>query len=256
MNQNGKVFTDMAVSSFRRGLIHGFPIALGYLSVSFGFGILAVRLGLPAWAAIGISLTNLTSAGQVAGVGIIAAAGTVAEMIVTQLVINIRYALMGISLSQKLDGSFTTGKRMLLSFGITDEVYAMAASQPGSIGVPYMAGLIITPIIGWTSGTALGALAGELLPSVITDALGLLLYGMFLAIILPPAREDRRILMVILFAAAISCLFHYAAPQISGGFAVILSSLFASALGAWLFPGVSEEKSDKPTGEEETEKKT
>ncbi len=246
----------MAVSSFRRGLVHGIPIAMGYLSVSFGFGIKAIRLGLPVWAAIGISLTNLTSAGQVAGVEIIAAAGTMVEMIITQLVINIRYALMGISLSQKLDGSFTTGKRMLLSFGITDEVYAMAASQPGLIGAPYMAGLIITPIIGWTSGTALGTLAGELLPTMITDALGLLLYGMFLAIILPPAREDRRILLVILFAAAFSCLFRYAMPWLSSGFAVIISALFASAAGAWLFPGVSEEKSDKPTGEEETEKKT
>lgn len=221
---------------FVRGMVHGVPIALGYLSVSFGFGILAVRLGIPVLPTVLISLTNLTSAGQAAGVQIIAAAGTLAEMALTQLIINLRYALMGFSLSQKLDDTFTTPRRMLISFGITDEVYGVAISQPGCLTAPYMMGLILTPVIGWSTGTALGALAGQLLPTAVSDAMGIVLYGMFLAIILPPARRDRRVLFAVVAAAACSCVCYYLLPVISDGFAVILSALLASVAAALLFP--------------------
>ena len=217
-------------------MLDGVPIALGYLSVSFGFGILAVRLGLPVLAAVGISLTNLTSAGQAAGVEIIAAAGTLLEMALTQFVINLRYALMGFSLSQKLDATFTTPRRLLVSFGITDEIYAVAISRPGLLTATYMMGLIVTPLLGWSTGTFLGAAAGELLPAAVSNAMGLVLYGMFIAIIIPPARKDRRVLFVLLLAAACSVVFRYALPMVSGGFAVILSALVASLMGAWLFP--------------------
>ncbi len=221
---------------FSRGLVHGFPILLGYLSVSFGFGIMAVRLGIPTLATVCISLTNLTSAGQAAGIGVIAAGGTLLEMALTQLVINLRYALMGFSLSQKLDGSFSTARRLVLSFGITDEVYGVAISQPGVLTASYMLGLILPPIAGWVSGTALGALAGQLLPAAVTDAMGLVLYGMFLAIILPPARRDKHVLFAVVLAAAFSCLFTYLIPGVSDGFAVILSAVAASLVAAWLFP--------------------
>lgn len=221
---------------FVQGMLDGVPIALGYLSVSFGFGILAVRLGLPVLAAVGISLTNLTSAGQAAGVEIIAAAGTLLEMALTQFVINLRYALMGFSLSQKLDATFTTPRRLLVSFGITDEIYAVAISRPGLLTATYMMGLIVTPLLGWSTGTFLGAAAGELLPAAVSNAMGLVLYGMFIAIIIPPARKDRRVLFVLLLAAACSVVFRYALPMVSGGFAVILSALVAALLGAWLFP--------------------
>lgn len=223
-------------SSFTKGMLHGVPIALGYLSVSFGFGILATGHGLPVWAAVGISVTNLTSAGQAAGVEIIAAGGTLLEMLLTQLVINLRYALMGFSLSQKLDDSFTTPRRLLVSFGITDEIYAVAVSQPYKLTSTYMMGLILTPMLGWTTGTLLGAVAGQLLPASITGAMGIVLYGMFLAIIVPPSRKSGRVLFVVLLAAAMSCLFYYVLPCISGGFAVIVSALVASLVGALLFP--------------------
>lgn len=227
-------------SPFVRGMAHGVPIMLGYLSVSFGFGILAVRLGLPVLEAVAISATNLTSAGQAAGVEIIAAGGTLLEMALTQLVINLRYALMGFSLSQKLDETFTTPRRLLVSFGITDEIYAVAISQPERLTATYMLGLILTPMLGWITGTALGAAAGQLLPAVVSDAMGIVLYGMFLAIIVPPSRKDKRVLLVVLLAAAVSCLFRYLLPAVSGGFAVIVSALAASVAGALLCP-VSEE---------------
>lgn len=221
---------------FRRGLTDGLPIAIGYLSVSFGFGILAVRLGLPSWATVLISLTNLTSAGQAAGVEIIAAGGALLEMALTQLVINLRYALMGFSLSQKLDATFTTPRRLLISFGITDEVFAVACARPGRLTASYMAGLILLPVAGWSLGTLLGAVAGEWLPAAVTDAMGLLLYGMFIAIILPPARANKRVMAVVLGAAGLSAVFYYLLPAVGGGFAVILSALTAAMAGALLFP--------------------
>ena len=191
---------------FFKGIKDGIPICLGYLSVSFGFGILATRLGLPILAAVGISMTNLTSAGQVAGVGIIAAGGSLIEMALTQFVINIRYSLMGISLSQKLDGSFNTFHRLLASFGITDEIFAVAVSQK-SVSPFYMYGLIGISALGWVFGTFLGAAAGNILPAAVSSAMGIVLYGMFLAIIIPPAREHRGVFFAVLIAAALSILF-------------------------------------------------
>lgn len=222
--------------TFKQGLIDAIPIALGYLSVSFGFGILAVSLNIDALFAVLISLTNLTSAGQAAGVEIIAAGGALIEMALTQLVINLRYSLMGLSLTQKLDSSFTTPKRLLLSFGITDEIFAVAISGSGKISAKYMAGLIALPIIGWTSGTFLGAVAGSLLPQFITSAMGILLYGMFIAIFTPAAKKEKGVLVVVIIAAVTSVIFKYLLSFISSGFAIILTALIAATLGAIFFP--------------------
>lgn len=227
---------------FLKGLYHGIPIALGYLSVSFGFGIMAVTKGLTALEAVGISVSNLTSAGQAAGVDIIAAGGTVIEMIITQLVINIRYSLMGISLSQKLDKSFTTPHKLIASYGITDEIFAVASAQEEPLTPPYMYGMILIATLGWTLGTLLGAVSGEILPADITSAMGIVLYGMFIAIIIPPSRKQKSVLMVVLAAAAISVLFYYLFTFVSGGFAVIISAVIAAAIGALLFPVKDEEE--------------
>lgn len=229
---------------FRRGLIHGVPIALGYFSVSFGFGIMAVRAGLSVFEAVCISMSNLTSAGQAAGVAIIAACGTYIEMAVTQLVINIRYALMGLSLSQKLDSSFNTGHRLAVSFGITDEIFAMASAQPSKLTPRYMYGLILISFLGWSGGTLLGAAAGSILPGAITDAMGIVLYGMFLAIIIPEAKRSRSVLFVIIMAAVCSTLLYYAVPALSSGFAVIISAVIAAAAAALIFPVQDEEASE------------
>lgn len=227
---------------FLQGMRHGIPILLGYLSVSFGFGILAVRLGLSPFVATAISATNLTSAGQAMGVKVIAAAGTLWEMVLTQLIINLRYSLMGISLSQKLHPSFTTRHRLLAAYGITDEIFAVASSQSFAVTPSYMYGLIVVSAAGWISGTLLGSLAGQLLPAAVTDAMGILLYGMFLAIIIPPARRQPRVLFVVGVAAAVSVLFYYAIPAVPVGFAVIISAVVAAALGALLFPAANQEE--------------
>ena len=221
---------------FFMGLRDGIPISLGYLSVSFGFGILAAGLGLSVAEAVAISALNLTSAGQVAGVGIIAAAGSLMEMALTQLVINIRYSLMALSLSQKLTAGFTTPHRLLASVGITDEIFAMSYSKEGRVSPYYMYGLIAIAFIGWTGGTFLGAAAGEILPAALTDAMGIMLYGMFIAIVVPELKKQRQLLAVIAVAVAVSSLFYYVFTSVSGGFSVIISAVAAAAFGALLFP--------------------
>ncbi len=221
---------------FTRGMAHGIPIALGYLSVSFGFGIKAVQAGLTTLTATIISALNLTSAGQAAGVDIIAAGGTLIEMALVQLTINIRYSLMAISLSQKLDNKFTLPHRIAASYGITDEIFAVCSAQKEPVTPAYMYGMILIAFAGWVSGTALGSAAGELLPASISSAMGIVLYGMFLAIIVPPARKSVSVLAVVSAAAGISVLFRFVLTEVSSGFAVIISAIIAAAVGALLFP--------------------
>ncbi|MGN0632398.1 MAG: AzlC family ABC transporter permease [Oscillospiraceae bacterium] len=230
---------------FFKGAAHGIPIMLGYLSVSFGFGIMAVNCGLSVLEAVIISAANLTSAGQAAGVTVIAAGGTLAEMALTQLTINLRYALMSLSLSQKLDGSFNMPKRLAVSYGITDEIFAVASAQPGKIRSSYMAGLIAVSFVGWVTGTFLGAAAGRLLPKALTDAMGIVLYGMFIAIVVPQSRRSKKVLAVAVAAAGISCLFKYLLTFVSSGFAVIISAVVSAAVGAALFPISESEESEK-----------
>ncbi|MGN0665086.1 MAG: AzlC family ABC transporter permease [Huintestinicola sp.] len=236
-------------SQFAKGFSHGIPILLGYLTVSFGFGIAAVRSGLPIFAATAISMSCLTSAGQAAGLSIITAEGSLAELALSQLVINIRYALMGLSLSQKLDKSFTLPHRMLAAYGITDEIFAVASAQPHKIKPSYMYGLICAGFIGWSAGTLTGAAAGSILPDDINRAMGILLYGMFVAIVVPPSRKEKSILTAALIAAAASSVIFYAAPFISSGFSVIIAAVPAAAVCALLFPIKDDNETDDEKGQ-------
>lgn len=231
--------------TFREGLRDGVPIGLGYLSVSFGLGIAAVAAGLSPLIALIISMTNETSAGQKAGLDLIAECLPLAEgivtMILSQLVINLRYSLMGISLSQRLDSTFTTPWRMFLAFSITDEIFAVASTKKKRVGVNYFFGLSFIPYVGWAVGTLLGALAGTLLPEMVRGCLGLMLYGMFIAIIIPPARQERGVLFAVCVAVGLSCIFYYVPifSFLSGGFALIISAVIAAALAALMFPVAS-----------------
>ena len=223
---------------FFRGIRDGIPIALGYFAVSFTFGIMAVEGGLSIWQAALISLSNVTSAGQFAGLGIIFAGGSLTEMALTQLVINLRYSLMSFSLSQKIEEKTGTGHRMLVSFGITDEIFGIAASFPGRVSPFYNYGAMCVAIPGWVLGTTVGAIAGNVLPDMLISALGVAIYGMFLAIIIPPAKKNRAVLLAVVLAAGVSCLFRYV-PFLSGvssGFAIILTTLGVSILAALIAP--------------------
>ena len=227
---------------FKKGLRDGIPICLGYYSVSLAFGVLAVKKGCTWIEALMISLFNLTSAGQFAGLTIMTAAGSLFEMALSQLVINARYSLMSIALSQKLDKGFTTLSRAILGFAVTDEVFAVAVSQQ-YVPRRYFAGLALLPLIGWSGGTLSGALLGSILPDIVTCALGVALYGMFIAIFVPEAKSDKHVLFVVAIAMLLSSL-HYYIPllqSISSGFAVILCTVISAAIGALLFPLPAEE---------------
>lgn len=234
--------TKQVFNSFKKGLSDGIPIALGYLSVSFGFGITAVDSGLPPIIAVIMSMTNLTSAGQVAAVGVIASGGTLIEMAVTQLVINLRYALMSISLSQKMHKSVSLADRLLIAFGNTDEIFAVSSSKLGKVGKKYMYGLILMPFIGWSLGTLLGAAAGTVLPLSVRSALGIAIYGMFAAIFIPPMKKSGAVSAVVILSAFLSCLFAFVPllKNVSGGFVIIICAVIAAAVGALIKP-VSDE---------------
>ena len=225
-------------NNYSQGLRDGIPIGLGYLSVSFAFGISAVAAGVPVWGAALISMTNVTSAGQLAGLSLIAAGATLTEQALTQLVINLRYALMSLSLSQKLAPEVGLPDRLFMAFLNTDEVFAVASSQPGRVGRRYFFGLMLAPYLGWSAGTVIGGLAGAVLPMAARSALGIAIYGMFLAIIIPPAKKIPAVRRVLLLAVALSCLIAWTplSRVVSSGFSIILCTLLAAGAGAWLFP--------------------
>ncbi len=233
---------------FQKGIRHGVPIGLGYLSVSFAFGIQAIAAGLTPWEALLISMTNLTSAGQLAGIGLIATQAPLVEMALAQFTINLRYALMSLSLSQKMGPDMGTGKRMIFAFGNTDEIFAVAMTQPGTLRFPYLAGLMVVPYIGWSLGTFLGAAAGSLLPVFVRNVLGIAIYGMFLAVVLPAARKDRAICVAATIAGLISLGLRYLpwAQGLSGGYRMILCAVLASCIAAALFPVPDGEEEEKP----------
>lgn len=228
----------MKKQEFLEGIRDGIPICLGYFSVSMAFGLTAVLSGIPIWAAVVISLTNLTSAGQFAGMNLIAAQGALVEIGLTTLIINIRYFLMSISVSQKVDQKMTMKERMAVAFGITDEIFAVSMQRDHELTTAYMAGLILTPVLGWTGGTLVGAVATSLMPPVLSNAFGIALYGMFIAIIVPPAKEQKNVLFAVLLAiaASVACKYIPVIKNLSSGWTIILITLVVCVIAAWLFP--------------------
>lgn len=225
-------------NSFIKGIVDGLPICFGYLSVAFAFGIFAVGKGFSILETLFISMSNVTSAGQQAAIPIIASGGTFIELAVAQLVINLRYALMSVSLSQKLDSNVRLIDRFIISFVNTDEVFAVASSNEGAVGRNYLYGLILTPYLGWSLGTLLGASAGNILPTSIISALGIAIYGMFVAIVVPQAKKSKATAFCVLTAIALSCAFEYIPllKAVPSGFAIIICAVVASALFAAVAP--------------------
>lgn len=239
------------INSFKKGLKDGLPICIGYFPVSFAFGIFAVENGLTILQAFLISVTNLTSAGQLAAVPIIAGGGTLIELAVSQLVINSRYSLMSVSLGQKLSSKVKLFERMAIAFGNTDEIFAVSVSNNGELGSKYMYGVIALPILGWTSGTLLGAIAGNVLPPIISAALGVAIYGMFIAIVVPVAKKEKATALCVLLSIALSCAFKYVPflQNVPSGFVVIICAVASSVIFAILAPV----KADGRTPDKEVE---
>lgn len=233
----------MNKEEYTLGIRRGLPVGLGYFSVSFGFGAMAVSKGLSVAQATLISASNLTSAGQFAGLTTIVENSGLWMMILTQLIINSRYALMSLALSQKMGQQIGLLPRLLIAFFNTDEVFALAMAREHTLTVPFLYGLGLLPMAGWVSGTLFGALAGSILPLSIRTALGVMLYGMFIAIIIPPARKERPVALAALLALILSSLFAWvpALQKAPKGTPIVICTVAAAALCAWLFP-VEEEK--------------
>ncbi len=236
----------MENNKFFKGLTDGLPICFGYFAVSFAFGISAVKGGLSWLEALLISAFNLTSAGQVAGLGIILGGGSLIEMAVSQLVINSRYSLMSVSLSQKLSEKIPLLHRFIIAFGNTDEIFGVSISNKGTVGKRYMYGLILTPYLGWSLGTLFGAVLGNVLPEIIISSLGLAIYGMFVAIVVPVVKKEKPTLLCVLFAILLSCLFNYipALQVIPSGFVIIICAVIPSLIFAFAAPIETEVASD------------
>lgn len=225
------------MKDFKKGLKSGIPIGLGYLSVSFAFGIMAVSYGFEWWQAVLISMTNLTSAGQLAGISIMVNPGLYLDMLLSQLTINVRYSFMSVSLSQKVTPQFGSFRRLIFGFFITDEIFAVAANEK-EVSVKFFSGLTVFPYIGWALGTLLGSVLGNILPALIMNALCLAIYGMFVAIVAPKAKESMSLLLIVGVSILISCMFRYL-PLLSGvseGLAICITAIAAAVFGALLFP--------------------
>ena len=228
----------MRKTEYVRGFGRGIPVGVGYFSVSFGFGAMAAAQGIRVLDAALISLSNLTSAGQFAGLTLIVAGTTLWELILTQLVINSRYALMSLALSQRMGQRIGLPQRLVIAFFNTDEIFALAMAEKAPLTTPFLLGLGTAPILGWTLGTLTGALAGSVLPEGIRAALGVMLYGMFVAIVVPPAREEKPVLAAVVLALALSCAFAWipGLAEVSSGVAIVICTVAAAAVCAWRFP--------------------
>lgn len=228
----------MNTKDYQNGLRDGVAVALGYFAVSFTFGMASAADGLSILQAVLISLTNVTSAGQFSGLAVIAAGGTYIEIALTQLVINLRYCLMSFSLAQKLNRSAPHWHRYLMAYSVTDEIFALDASLDRALTPAYHYGITSVAVPGWVLGTLAGAVSGNILPSFVISALGVAIYGMFLAIIIPPARQNRAVLLVVLSAMGLSFLFSIlpVLNRITSGFVIIITTVTVAGIAAWLRP--------------------
>lgn len=226
----------MNKTEFIKGIKAGLPIGLGYLSVSITFGIMGSGAGLYIWQTVLISMLTLTSAGQLAGLNLMINPGLYIEMLICQLTINLRYAFMSISLSQKINSKFKGIYKWLLGFFITDEIFAVAISQD-KVSRSFFFGLSVLPYFGWVIGTLFGAILGSILPEFIMNALSIAMYGMFVAIIVPVVKDDIKTLFVVLIAIGLSICFYYLpyVKEISSGISISICAVLSALIGALVF---------------------
>ena len=221
---------------FLEGLRDGLPIALGYLAVSFGIGISCHAAGITALQGFLMSLFNNASAGEYGGITVITENAGVWMMVLMTLIINARYMLMSCALSQKLSPDTPLGVRMLIGFDVTDEVFGIAIAQEGILNVWYFIGAMCAALPGWSLGTLFGALAGNVLPVWAMNGFSVMLYGMFLAIIMPEGKKNRVVLGCIGVSFVLSALAAKLLPMLSSGMRILLLTIFISAAAAILFP--------------------
>ncbi len=235
---------------FLRGMKDGIPIAMGYFAVAFALGIAAKKVGMSAVQAGAMSILVLASAGQYAAITVIATGGGYLQMAVTTLIVNLRYMLMSCALSQKVDPGMKMGHRLLLSYPVTDEIFGIAMSVEGRLNPFYNYGAACVAVPGWTLGAFLGAMVGAILPQSVSNALGVALYGMFLAIIIPPAKKSRIIAGIVVISMLCSFLFSIAPvlQEVPSGMQIIVLTVVIAGIAAALFPVNEDEEGEEADG--------
>jgi predicted branched-subunit amino acid permease len=236
---------DYVKPTFKNGLKAGIPIGLGYLVVSFTFGMTACLAGFTPFEAVFMSMSNVTSAGQFAGMQLINANATYIELMLTVGVINIRYLLMSTILSQQLSPKITLLQRFILSFGITDEVFSVALVEVKEVTFNYFLGLFTFPFVGWSLGTLFGALMDNLLTPQMQSAASIALYCMFIALVLPPSKHHKDIRFVVICTILLRIIVSVTPfiKNISSGYSIILSAVIAAFIGALKYkPTTTEEE--------------
>ena len=218
------------------GLRDGIPIGLGYFVVSFTLGIAARHAGLTPFEGFITSFLNNASAGEYAAFTVIMADASYVEMALITLVANARYLLMSAVVSQKFDPSTPFYHRIFVGFDVTDEIFGITVARPGKLNPFYNYGAMLVALPGWSVGTALGVIAGNILPPSVVSALSVALYGMFLAVIMPPARNDRVILISIAVSFAMSFLADQLFGDISAGTRTIVLTVLIAGIAAALRP--------------------
>jgi len=220
------------------GVKHSVPTALGYLVVSFTFGMIACTGGLSVGESTLISMTSLTSAGQFAGLNILFAGGTCFELILSMILVNCRYMLMSTALSQKIEPRLPLWKKMVMSAFITDENFSVAMVEVETIPFRYYMGVVTLPYLGWSVGTLLGAEMDALLSAPMQNAASIALYCMFIALFIPPAKEQKPIREVVIVTIALSLLFYYCPlfALISAGYKILLAAIIGAVFGAIRHP--------------------
>lgn len=234
--------------AFASGLADGAPIAAGYLAVSIAVGLLWAEAAYPPLAGMLMSAGSMSSTGSFAAISVMVADGALLELAAATAVVNLRYVLMSLALSQRLAPGIGTGGRLLMAWAVTDEIFARGMERP-RVGLPYWCGLMTLPIVGWSAGTGIGAVAGNVLPASVRSAAGILLFAMFVAIVVPPARISRPVLLVVALAAAASTVFALV-PGLAVGWRIIFATVLAAGIGATFLPRVDGEEATRTGGEE------
>ncbi|MBP5407652.1 MAG: AzlC family ABC transporter permease [Bacilli bacterium] len=232
------------MNDFFDGMKKSIPICLGYLAVSFTFGIYCTNMGLFPLVSFIMSLTELSSAGQFAGVEIINKNALLIEIAAVVLIINLRYILMSISLSTRIDKNTKLYQKLIFGFAVTDEIYALAIKEKKEISAKFMFGMMILPILGWSIGTLLGALSSKIIPSSVSTCFNLALYVMFICVIFPDAKKSYKVLLCIAISALISCILYYIPylnTHISLGFKLMIATIISCTFMTLVFPRKEEE---------------
>ena len=235
--------------AFRRGFRDGIPIGLGYLAVSFSIGIAARNIGLNAFQGFLMSLLNNASAGEYAGLTVIAANSPYIEVAIVTLITNARYLLMSCAMSQRLSPDLSLGHRLLMSYDITDELFGIAISRPGTLNPYYTYGAMVTPLPGWAFGTMLGVIAGNIMSPRIVSAFSVALFGMFIAIIIPPSKQNKVVagLVTLAFISSFAATCLPWISTLSDGTRTIILTVVLSAGAAFFFPVPTEDETSAST---------